>query len=552
MITWLLGGLVVGLVALYLVSPPIRNLEISAARFFLELKDPERQAPLRFSLRRLATTPLFWLQLLALLLLLATVLAWRSALAADLGPQSIGLLLVVDASASMSTTQTGLARFDIARLRAAEALEKSQAATRGGSWCVHLASFDLETRDLGISKTPTNAAEALNGLAPRALGTDLELVRRLIAADPNQDPQCPITHAVVVTDRPEPSWRAGIDVPLTWVDIAQVVSNVGFTRIAPVRNELTGAVEVVQVQVEAFGPAPAASTLTIKAPDGNVIERNYTWGETVVWQDSFVPTIPGDYTLSLTPDGSYVYDDSATIKISSVEQIRVDWRLPDRTLLGRLGWEQTDKAPQVRILSFDDPLALASDSTTPPLLIVGPGYDPSSGPSFVGDFQEESSLLADLNLDVAEEAGMRGIDQQLPGFKTILMGQNGAVWIAARSKPSAVIIPGPPLLSDDNLGLFSQTVFFNGMRYLLSGRDFPALYTLTSLDAPEPGGNRLPLHEDEGDTGGEPKSAGSLDHWQSGAGTTDPDHLWPILLTGALAVLALERAVALLGGSRWS
>jgi hypothetical protein len=551
MIAWLIGGLIVGLVALYLINPPIRRLDLSAARFFEQLQEPPRPRPLRVDPRRLVSTPLFWLQLLALLLLLAAALAWRSALAAELGPRRIGLLLAIDTSASMRALQGGSPRLRIAQLQAVEALSRSQAAAQGGAWCARIAGFDLEWRELGVFRDPAAAAAALAALDARALGGDLELVREAAQLSAGEGQECQPTHVVVVTDQPVPAWQAESSPPLIWLDIAEVVANVGFTAITPVRNALTGAVDAVGFQVGAFGPPPAVSRVTISGPGGFGLELEHSWGETVVWEYQFAPQAPGVYTLSLGPDGVYALDDSATLLVGAEEPVRIDWRLPDQTLLAALGWQQDSRSPQVRAVALSTLAAMPAEPTGP-LLLIGPGYAPEAAPRLIGDFDEASPLLADLNLDVAEAVGMQPAAPLPPDFVPVLTGEDGAVWIAARPDHSAIYVPGPPQLSDDDLGAFSQTVFFNALRELLGRRAFPPLSTLTTPEAPEPEGNRLALHPGEGDTGREPQSAGSLDDWRSGQASGDNDRLWPPILAAALAAVALERAMALMGGRRWS
>ncbi len=331
MITWLVGGLIVGLVVLYLVNPPIRRMDLSAARFLRQLPEPPRSRRLRLSPRRLVTSPLFWLQLLVLALLLAALLAWQSAAAADIGPRQIGVLLAFDTSASMTTLQNGTSRIDTAKLAAIEGLVSSLDASQGGSWCARLAVFDLEWRELASTSDPAAATFAVSSLAARPLGSDLEIVRRSIATlASEQVSACPITHVLVVTDRPEPSWRVESPLPIIWRDVGIPVSSVGITAITPIRNQLTGEVAEVHIQISAFGPAPAVSKLTIRSPSGQVREVPYTWGETRIWEDRFAPSEAGEYTLSLLPDGAYTYDDSATIGISATEPIRLDWRLAER------------------------------------------------------------------------------------------------------------------------------------------------------------------------------------------------------------------------------
>ncbi len=97
-------------------------------------------------------------------------------------------------------------------------------------------------------------------------------------------------------------------------------------------------------------------------------------------------------------------------------------------------------------------------------------------------------MLNDVNLDVAEQAGIQGLAALPDGFLPVLSGEDQKIWIAARAEPPAVYVPGLPVFDDDNLSALSQTIFFNALRELLGQRTFPPLYSLTSSAAPsQPG-----------------------------------------------------------------
>lgn len=561
----ILGALVAGLVVLYLVSPPVRRRRISAARFLLPLPNPPRPLGGQIRLRRLITSPPFWLQLIALALLCAAV--WAATMQAPLrGPRSIGLQLMIDTSASMSTIQGGVPRIELARLKAAEAITGSFAAAEGVAWCAQISSFDAEVRDRAGFGDPIQAAGQLPQVEVRPLGTNLDLLRgRLSAPNPpppaaaSPEPDCPITDLVVISDRPAPPWVADLPTPVKWQDIAQPVASVGFAGIQPVHNRLTGAVVELRYEVVAYGPQPAPSTLTISGPDGVIRDEVISWADRRVLQDRFRPTTPGDYTLTLSSDGAYGYDDRAQITIHGATPVALDWRLPDRSVPDLLGWATTTNDPIVQVIGYE---AVGSLSAQLPTLIIGPGYaatEPASE-QLIRYFDERSLLLADLNLDIAERAGIRGAPALPDGFTPVLSGSDNTTWIAARQPsedpsaptPAAVFIPGLPLWSDENLGAFSQTVFFNALRFLLNERQLPAIYTLTSPAAPEPEGTRLALHPGEGDTGGAPLSIGDLNRWEPAGPGVEQGSLWPLLAALAAGVLLIERLALIIWGNRWN
>lgn len=551
MIAWIIGGLLVALVALYLVSPPVRRRRLSAARFLTPLPRPPRPLGGRIRLERLLNSPLFWLQLLVLATLCwaAWSVGGRGPVA---GPRAIGLWLLLDTSASMSVVQDGQPRMLQAQLLAAEAMTSSNAATLGGAWCARLAAFDMEWRDLQTAGDPLQAMSLLSALVPRPLGTDLEQLRgRLAAGGQVEEPgACPITDILVVSDRPAPPWLAEIPLPVKWQDVGRPAANVGFTDIQPVRNQLTGEVVEIRYEIVAYGSAPGLTTLTISGPDGVIREEGLSWADLRVIQDRFRPTVPGEYTLALSPDGVYGYDDSAQLRIEPAEPIRLDWRLADRSTLDQLGWSATTEDALAQVIGYAE---LSAADPGKPALVVGPGYAPAQPPieQRIGDFDEASPLIADLNLDVAERAGIVGQTGLPASFEPVLRGSDGAIWIAVQPEPLAVYVPGLPLWNDDNSGVFSQTVFFNALRLLLNQRPFDPIYSLTSPAAPEPDGTRLALHPGEGDTGGEPLSTGSLERWEPAGARAEQSSLWPLLVVVAGAILLIERIGMILRGDRW-
>jgi hypothetical protein len=115
----------------------------------------------------------------------------------------------------------------------------------------------------------------------------------------------------------------------------------------------------------------------------------------------------------------------------------------------------------------------------------------------------------------------------------------------------AAYVPGLPELTDNNTGQFSITAFFNAVRWLLQTRPAAPLYTLTTPTTVEPVGNRLALHEDEGNTVRPPRSLGSLDDLQPTVIGEVKRPIWPLLLTLVAALYLLERALASWGGPAW-
>jgi hypothetical protein len=554
-VAWLVGGLALALLVIHMARPRFERRRLSAARFFEELPPaPPRRMQWRPG-NPLRSLPLYP-QMLVLLLLLAAVLSSQNACSREEQAAGIGLWLALDSSASMSTLQGGEDRLNIARRKAASALAKAEAAVAesDGYTCARLSTFDMEQRELGSSTPPTRLEPLLDLLAARPLGTDLSLVRVMLSQMEEQavDTDCFLTHLVIVSDLPAPGWlsQEAADRPVIWLDVAEPVNNVGFTQFTSVRDPLTGLVYSVQVEISAYGPAPSATRLLVEAPDGSqLVDQTIAWEEREVWQELFEPQTAGLYTLTLigAAEEAYKYDDQAVIEIGVGDLLRVNWQLPDTSLPVALGWQITEEAPDFQVLSYGN-----EPSGPVPTLIVGPGYQGRSQQAVpISDFYEPSPLLDSLNFDVVEQLALPAVD--LPaGFEPVLRGEQNRVWLAQRAQPPAAYIPGLPLMAeDDNAAHFSTTVFFNAVRWLLQARPLPPLYYTTTPENQEVSGNRLALHEAEGNTAQPPSSYGSLVDIVPTTTVGRKAPLWPFLLALAAALFFIERSLAAYGGERW-
>lgn len=551
---WILGGLIGVLVALYMVRPRLEQRRLSAARFFHDLP-PAHQQFLQLRLSNPLLARPFYLQLLALLLLLAALLSIYASFAGAGREQAIGLWLLLDTSGSMRTQQDGTTRLALAQAAAVDALtlarQAAQAANPPVALCVKLSTFDLEKREHLLLPVADNAEQTvvektINALEARALGTDLNLLRGFVDLLADQvDNACPVTHVVIITDLPAPDWIGEArTVDTIWHDIAQPVENIGFTELQAMRNPLSGLVHEVNIGVQAYNPPPNNAQLVITGPTGDrVLHEPIRWQGDGAWRTRFTPGGPGQYQLRLTPGGAYPLDDEATFVIHDSAAIHVDWQVADQTLLTQLGWLQDAQTPQFRVR----PAEQAADDT--PTLLVGAGYHAGEGREIL-DFYEASPLLADLNFDVAEVVGMDGI--ALPaGFTPVLRGGDGRIWLAQRAEPPAVYVPGLPTTGNETLAAFSATAFFNGVRWLLRERTLPPLYTTTTPGEPEPAGNRLALHATEGDTARLPISYGELRDLRPRRIGERAKPIWPIFVTVAVLIFLVERSLAAYGGPRW-
>lgn len=538
--TWFFLLLPVVLLLIYMARPRFLRRRLSAARFFSHLPPPrEKRSRVKWARPPLSRSLL--LQLLVLLLLLTALLLAGFSLGVT-DKKEMGVWIVVDTSASMSTRQSGETRIELAKRAVESLMSHLESRSNRLNTCFRLSVLDMERRDLLTSPTGEGVRRVLDTLESRPLGTDLGAIRGLLKQQiTSPSSECGVTHLVVVTDCPAPEWAAEpADLALTWMDIAEPVNNTGITSAHALRDPLTGLVREVEIELTAYGRPPKDAKLSISTDTGAKIQDSVIkWRKDGTGTVVFVPTAPGMYGLELSPGGNYDYDDTAMIRVGDGTDIRVDWRLPDRRWLDRLGWKEETNNPHVLIVSKWTP------SLSAPALVVGNSFARRvQKETEIRDFIERSPLLDDVNLDVVESLRLPGF--RLPdGFQPVLRGMDGRVWLAWKEEsPPAVMVPGLPVGTGDIGGRFSVTVFFNALRWLLKERPLEPLYTLTHPGAPEPESNRLVLHEGEGNTWKESRSLGSIQQLQTTKTSSRSLPFWPVPLFAAILLFAIERILS--------
>lgn len=542
---WILLGLAGLLLVIHMAHTRYEPRKLSAARFFKDLPEAIQSKRQWTPGNPLRSRPLY-LQLLLIGLIVAALLftfvdGWNGRERPS--DQGIGVWVFLDTSASMSTQQNGLSRMDIAYLIVAAGYLQATEAGKGLDVCFRWATFDL-----ALNKMPDQAA--LMAATPRPLGTDTHLVQNAVNSLQETNTlqsECPITHVLVVTDSPAPTWLTEVThVPIIWQDVSMPVDNWGFQDIRATRDPLTGLTSDVTIEIAIYGIMPDNMTLTILAPTGEEMSPEWEQSEGVVRRARFTPTQPGEYQLTITPGGAYGYDDTAIILVQEVDKLRVDWQLPDTTLPQLLDWDISPGIPSLRVVTegtdWQDDV---------PTLVVGNGYEHLANiPILIDYFVEGSPLLTDVNLDAVETLGLPG--SQLPsGFSLVLQGKNAGVWLAQRSNPPAAYIPGLPQLRDDNLGRFSTLVFLNGVRWLSQSQPPVPLYELTSPAAPEVTPGHLPFHPGEGNTSQPPRMQGAVADIQPATTIGRVNPIWHYFLTVAVLLFAIERGLAAFGGDKW-
>lgn len=549
----LLGVLIGGLVLLYLTRPYYHEFTLSAARFF-EDTPGDSDAAVRLRLDSLLLSRPFYLQLAVLLLLLVASALTQCSRPVAAEQETVGVWVMLDTSASMSTLQGNQTRWEIAAAEIDMLHSHLDDLESEVAHCVNLATFDLAVRGHSSVQTSGQLQTAIADLEPGLLGTDLNLIRSLANQSEDDEAPCPITHLVVLSDMPTPDWLADLttDIALIWRDVAEPVANVGITRVSGGGSALVGSGDVIDIEVTTYHTAPDTVTVTVVDESGTLVHsESFTPQQTGVLNTRFLPTASGTYTISVSPGGNYAHDDTVTIAVDVMQQIRVDWQVANTALRDLLDWQQSANEPHLRVTT----LPISTDDV--PTLFVGDQYGKGTTAAEIGFFDEKSPLLADVNLDVLETLPVQGVPLSAEtGLQSVLYNIHDGVWLAARSDPPAAYIPGlptgiPQSGDDPNLDAVSATLFFNAVRFLLEERTPQPLYTLTTPQDPQPTGNRGTLHPGEGNTARTPHSTGDFADIEPVSAETGAEPVWPLLLAMATVIFAVERGLLAHGGPRW-
>ncbi len=541
---WLAGALLAAVVAVHLARPRFQRFRLSAARFFSELP-PARKAAPRLALANPARSRPLYLHLPLVALLIAAI-GLRDCQLDATRTKGLSVWLLVDTSGSMLVQHPEGTRFALARAEAEAVLDRLEDEADSAHFFARLSSFDLERADLAEGSSAQPLRAALARLTARPLGTDLELLRGAQSLAASADARQRFTHLVVISDMPAPDWVDRATRPIViWRHVGPAVGNLGFTGVESLADPLTGTTRKLRVSVASYGPPPEHARVSVRGPDGQVLlDQSYQPADEPVWRADFKPSGGGRYTLELEPGGAWTLDDRMAIQVPDDRALRVDWRLPDRSLFERLHWIQDEANPRFRVMAYP------GDALNLPTLLIGGGYRRAASPNELGDFIEASDLLAELDLDAVERLQLAGY-QLNDDFEPVLRNQSGEVLLAQRREPPTAFVPGLPVRGDENLSNVSTTCFFNGVRHLLGAASAPPLYQLTQPGAVEVADNRLAIHPGEGNTAQTPRSHGALSALTA-ISLVDEEHpLWPRLLVLIALLFAVERTLSIWGGGRW-
>ena len=550
----ILGFFIVVLIILYMFRPYYQPFEISSAEFFETVKGPA--ISLRFNIRSLVTSAPFWLQLFILgCLFLALLLSDRGLPQAP--AESIGVLIALDTSASMSTLDGSQTRMDTAKQEIANLrvfvtdLQETYPDLR---FCESLITFDSG----GVQVQDGLPIEAIEH---RALGTataSLQVwLESLLSADTQQNEAlCHPTHAVVISDVTAPEWVTQSEIPVIWRDVGTPVDNVGIVSIEPRGSELFGWNGSIEVSVTAYGTPPSTTSIAILDANNNLVDsRELSWTVATSQSRTFELPTAGDYRVMISPNDAYLYDNQATIRVDNFQNIRYSWELPTPLPfdLSAVGWELSPDKPNIRIVSASSEL-----TSGVPTIIVGNEYRQATDFHAITYFEEKTGLLDNISLDAAQSLGIGQspfITSLSPDLYTVILADDSeSILIAMNDSAPFVTIPGPPMIDDDpELNGFSQTIFFNAVRWLLnSSAIVPDLYSNTSNANPVPIGNINVLHEGEGAVHTENSGFGDFSDITPLQTQVAEDPIWALLLMIATIALVFERGLTLFGRHPWN
>ena len=555
------GLLLAGILVANMLRPRFTKKVVSAAKFFMDLP-PAKEARSRLRLSSPARSRPLYFQLLMLALLIVALLLHRENMR-GMTRDGVALWILIDTSASMDTkVGSGGRRIDLAIEKARRSIASAEKAAEDLELRIRISGYDMEINDFVNTQSAAKALSALDTLKVRSLGPDLSILSEAIAKvdaqnqlDEQDDLDFRFTHLHIISDqspRPQPAKY----VRVIWENVGRPANNQGIINIQPNKTDpITGLIREISVTCEYHGDQ-AGAQLSITAPQGHAVPLNeLRWkrnGEAMI---SFPVEDSGLYKVTLNPapgyKDSYNWDNRAAFYINETKHVKVDWQLPDKNLLGKINWEQASDRPDIRIVPFTG----STPSSKTPTIYVGRQIEKAGrGQSTIRIF-ENHPLIHTLDFDAFDQERIPGIP--LPkGFKPALAGgPDSEMWLAYRDKPApAVYIPGVPMMSTNQAGIFSNILFVNSVRWLLglNSEAVEPLYKLTEIGHPEPSNNRVVLHPGEGDTSSSnATSSGSSDDIRRASLGIEKIPVWPSLLALCALVFLFERGMAAYGSSRW-
>jgi len=514
------------LLAAYLRRPRvIRRLRLGSARFLADFSPARRS---RRALAPLTASRLFTIRMGFLAAIAAALLFTVNTDPPDVRTR-LGLRIIVDTTASMSVAGAteGTTRAQEAR-KLVEALvtaKKAQAQAEHFPLCTRIFAVDRETRPI--------SGDGPDLLLPRHQGGD---PRMLTTAALGDDPSCPPTHAIVVTDRRKPAVPAAADGrAVLWWQVGRPLPNDAIEAVRVDADPLITGPATVRFNVHRYGPA-AARAAAVTGPGGIVLAaRGCSRHSTSEF--CFEAKAAGRYTIALPGSDAFPGDDRAVVDVPQMKALAVDWRLRDEPPPAALA---VDTGPGAIIVARAED---RPDISSRRAVLIGGRWHPGAAAAKLGFFNPDDPLLEDVNVDLIEQAAPSALPAPEGFVRAAAI--DGSDIVAHRAGPRAALIP-PPLTAPDAaapLRNASLLLLANALRYVSADASVPPA-AVAFVDAD---GHELPDARFESDTAEDGDRTDLTAAIAPGrlrvGGAGEP--LWPWIIVAALAILAVERALAL-------
>lgn len=537
------GGILASLsivILRYMRRPNTRTVAISALRFLPPLSAATRER-VRWAPTAPLASPLFWLRLAILFILLAAlvfdVATWRGA-----DEERLGLRIVLDRSASMGVGSP---------TRMEEAIDLVERLTD------HVARFDgcVEVRNVPRLSGDETALDGPSneGLDPSAI---LAAAARPAAAGEN----CPPTHVAVVSDRPRPASGLvrsppGIGEEVFWFQVGTPQPNTALVGADLAPSFASEGRAVLSLRVTSFGPSsPSVSpvSLTLSGP-GNVPLPPMSATDLTVPGDktvSYEIAEPGTYLADLDESEALGADNRLKINVARVSAAPIELASGFAgsslaMLARRLGPQAETREP--------DTLRIAPYTSGPETAARGIYFLPAtrSDNERLGYFDAVSPLLELVDLDLFEAMQPSGLDQVPDGFSLVAASSAGRLWLAERrSGQPAAIMPAPP--GNAMVDLFAEensvwlVTFLNAFQRVTADRS-----GALDVRAVDEDGEEIQNIRHESDTAQATAASARIeDIVPNRSSPTEERPVWPWLVALALVLLLIERLFGL--ATRWA
>ena len=184
-----MAGLAAVTIGLHMARPRSNRRIVSSAPFFQRLPVAERSSR-RWSISNPLSLPLL-ARLLVLSLLLWALIPLLFSLTRP-STQGIALWVLLDTSGSQAAEENGNKRIDSAKEEIEHAISAARTEVGDGPICLRLSTFDIVSKHWPPTTNIESFLQTLETVRPRALGTDLSLVREIVTSE-EVNGDCPTT-----------------------------------------------------------------------------------------------------------------------------------------------------------------------------------------------------------------------------------------------------------------------------------------------------------------------------------------------------------------------